>query len=251
MRQHIVAGNWKMNCDLDETETLLEEIKQHLDERDKDVKLIVAPTFPNLYPAFKNLRNTPVEVAAQNMHQEENGAFTGEVSADMLKSIGVKSVILGHSERRKYFNETNERLAKKAGTAINHGLDIMFCVGESLEDREADQHFEVVKTQITEGLFHLDPSVWGRVTIAYEPVWAIGTGKTATSDQAQEMHAFIRKSIAEQYDNAVADEVSVLYGGSVKPHNANELFGQDDVDGGLIGGASLKAEDFFGIVNSF
>lgn len=250
MREKIVAGNWKMNCDLAQTEKLLAEIKNNLNKKNDTVKIIVAPAFPNLYPAFQALRETPITVAAQNMHQSEKGAFTGEVSADMLKSVGVKTVILGHSERREYFHETNDLLSEKVDTALAHDLNIIFCVGEKLEDRENEKYFDVVKKQLEESLFHLNKDAWENITIAYEPIWAIGTGKTASADQAQEMHAFIRKTISDEYGK-ITESISILYGGSVKPGNAKEIFSKADVDGGLIGGASLKALDFLSIVDSF
>lgn len=251
MREKIVAGNWKMNCGLAETDELLRDIKNGLEKKHEAVKIIVAPAFTNLYPAFQALRETPISVAAQNMHQNENGAFTGEVSAKMLKSTGVETVILGHSERRQYFLENGDVLSKKTDTALTHDLDIIFCVGEKLEERENESHFDVAKKQVQDGLFHLDKNAWKKITIAYEPVWAIGTGKTASAEQAQEMHAFIRKTIAETYGEPIAEDVSILYGGSVKPANAREIFAKKDVDGGLIGGASLKAKDFLSIVDSF
>lgn len=251
MRNKIVAGNWKMNGDLQETETLLNDIKEQLNDKHSDVKLMVAPTYPNLYPAVQSLKDTAITVAAQNMHQEESGAFTGEVSGQMLKSVGVNTVILGHSERRKYFSENTDLLAQKVNAALLNDFDIIFCIGESLEDRESENHFKVVQKQLKESLFHIDKSAWKNIIMAYEPVWAIGTGKTASADQAQEMHAFIRKTISEKYDDTTADSIAILYGGSVKPHNAGEIFGKSDVDGGLIGGASLKAEAFLAIAEAF
>lgn len=251
MRKKIVAGNWKMNCDLAEMEELLGGIKNNLAEVPKEVTLMVAPSFTNLYPAFESLRNTPIKVVAQNMHQSENGAFTGEVSANMLKSIGVETVILGHSERRSIFDETDETLAEKVNTALKHDMQIIFCVGEELKDREAENHFEVVEKQLKNGLFHVANESWEQIILAYEPVWAIGTGETASPEQAQEMHAHIRKFIAEEYSEEIADKVAILYGGSVKPANAKEIFENKDVDGGLIGGAALKAADFLAIAESF
>ncbi|MCB0400370.1 MAG: triose-phosphate isomerase, partial [Winogradskyella sp.] len=179
------------------------------------------------------------------------GAYTGEISAGMLKSVGIKTVILGHSERRAYFNETDEALAKKVDTALANDMRVIFCFGEELSDRKAGNEETVVESQIRNALFHLSADAFKHIVLAYEPVWAIGTGETATPDQAQDMHAFIRKTLAEKYGNDVADGVSILYGGSVKPDNAKEIFSKPDVDGGLIGGASLKAEDFFAIVNAF
>lgn len=251
MRKQIVAGNWKMNCNLEETKTLLNALTSKLSTAQKEVKIMVAPAFTNLYPAVELLKDTAITVAAQNLHQEDKGAFTGEISAEMLQSIGVSTVILGHSERRKYFGETKAILNKKVNTALRHKFDVIFCVGESLEDRENERHFEVVKEQLYKSLFYIKKETWQHVILAYEPVWAIGTGKTATAAQAQKMHAFIRECIAEYYDQVTADDVSILYGGSVKPGNASEIFAEKDVDGGLIGGAALKADDFMAIVNAF
>lgn len=249
MRTKIVAGNWKMNNDLPETEDLLDDLK--IAELPDDVSLMVAPAYTNLYHAFNSLRNTRIEVVAQNMHQAASGAYTGEVSAAMLKSVGIQTVILGHSERRAYFQETDALIAEKVSTAVAQGMDVIFCFGEELEDRKAENHFEVVKSQLQHGLFHISDSAWKQVILAYEPVWAIGTGETASPEQAQEMHAFIRKTIATAYSAAIASGVSILYGGSVKPSNAAEIFGKPDVDGGLIGGASLNSEDFLAIAHSF
>lgn len=247
MRQKIVAGNWKMNKNAEQTEDLINELIHKLPET--DAKVIIAPTFVNLASAVDHTEFTAIEVAAQNMHQAEGGAFTGEISADMLKSIGVNIVILGHSERRAYFHETDALLANKVDTALKHEMKVIFCFGEELKDRQNKQHFNVVEYQLKDGLFHLPESAWANIVLAYEPVWAIGTGETATPEQAQEMHKFIRETILERYGNDVAENVSILYGGSVKPDNAKEIFSQADVDGGLIGGASLKADDFIGIIN--
>ena len=250
MRQNIVAGNWKMNNDLAETEELISHLKLQL-VKEPEATVMVAPSFTNLYPAFQALRNTPVIVAAQNMHEGKNGAFTGEVSASMLKSVGVTTVILGHSERRASFHETNEILAKKVNTAIENEMTVIFCFGEELEDRKSEKHFDVVETQLKEGLFKLPQSAWKNIILAYEPVWAIGTGETASPEQAQEMHKHIRNLLDKNIGSEVAQNTSILYGGSVKPNNAKEIFAKEDVDGGLIGGASLNAVDFVEIVNSF
>lgn len=250
MRDKIVAGNWKMNNDLAQTEDLLSKIKVQWEEK-PGVRVIVAPPFTNLYHAFDSLRETPIEVAAQNMNENKEGAFTGEISASMLKSVGVKTVILGHSERRSIFKETDEVLAKKVNAALENDMEVIFCCGEELAERKAERHFEVVKEQLEKGLFQIPADAWKKVVIAYEPVWAIGTGETASPEQAQEMHAFIRKTISQKYDDKVASAVAILYGGSVKPSNAKEIFAKEDVDGGLIGGASLKAEDFLSLVRSF
>jgi triosephosphate isomerase len=249
MPRKIVAGNWKMNNDLSQTETLLKDLKKHIIP--EDVTVMVAPSFTNIYPAFQLVREHPIQVIAQNMHQSKSGAFTGAVSVTMLKSVGVKTVILGHSERRAYFNETDSLLAEKVTTALAHDMNVIFCVGEELSDRNNEDHFGVILGQLENGLFHVSENSWSQIMIAYEPVWAIGTGETASPKQAQEMHEFIRETIAKHYGNSVSNEVSILYGGSVKPSNAKEIFGKKDVDGGLIGGASLNAEDFMAIVNAF
>ena len=248
MRQKIVAGNWKMNKNAEQTEDLINELIQKL-PAETESRVIIAPTFVNLASAVDHTEFTLIEVAAQNMHQAEGGAFTGEISADMLKNIGVNTVILGHSERRAYFHETDALLANKVDTALKHEMEIIFCFGEELKDRQDKQHFNVVEYQLKDALFHLPETAWKNIILAYEPVWAIGTGETASPEQAQEMHKFIRETILDRYGNDVADNVSILYGGSVKPENAKEIFSQPDVDGGLIGGASLKADDFIGIIS--
>ncbi|WP_109299441.1 triose-phosphate isomerase [Aquimarina sp. AU474] len=249
MRKKIVAGNWKMNKNLAETEALLSDLKSKLGNI-SGTQIIVAPTFVNLQKANEELTQVNIDVAAQNMHQSENGAFTGEISADMLNNIGVDTVILGHSERRAYFGETDALLAQKVDTALTHNMTIIFCFGEELQDRKSENHFAVVENQLKNGLFHIDTNAWKNIVLAYEPVWAIGTGETASPEQAQEMHAFIRSAIAKAYDQTIADEVSILYGGSVKPNNAEEIFAKQDVDGGLIGGAALDAESFTAIANA-
>jgi len=249
MRTKIVAGNWKMNKNSEETEDLLNELIDKLPD-DKEVQIIVAPTFVNLASAVDHLEFTNITVAAQNMHQNENGAYTGEISADMLKSIGVNTVILGHSERRSIFHESDSLIAYKVNTALKHDMSVIFCFGEELKDRQDKQHFNIVENQLRDGLFHLENDAWESIVLAYEPVWAIGTGETASPEQAQEMHAFIRETIRSRYGNDIADNVSILYGGSVKPDNAQEIFSKPDVDGGLIGGAALKADDFVAIVKA-
>lgn len=249
MRQKIVAGNWKMNKNAEETEDLLNDLIDKLPQ-DIDAQIIVAPTFINLASAVDHLEFTNIAVAAQNMHQNENGAYTGEISADMLKSIGVNIVILGHSERRAYFHETDTILSQKVTTALKHDMTVIFCFGEELKDRQNNQYFNVVENQLRDGLFHIENSDWEKIILAYEPVWAIGTGETASPEQAQEMHEFIRETIRKRFGSTIAEEVSILYGGSVKPENAREIFSKPDVDGGLIGGAALKASDFAAIVNS-
>ena len=248
MRHKIVAGNWKMHKNAEETEDFLNELIDQLPD-DLNAEIIVAPTFVNLASAADHVEFTPITVAAQNMHQAESGAYTGEVSAAMLKSIGVSTVILGHSERRAYFNETDAALANKLDTALKHEMRVIFCFGEELKDRHNGQHFNVVENQLREGLFHITDKDWEQIVLAYEPVWAIGTGETASPEQAQEMHAFIRNTIRTRYPK-IADDVSIVYGGSVKPENAKEIFSKPDVDGGLIGGAALKVADFIAIASA-
>ena len=249
MRRNIVAGNWKMNNDLAQTQSLITDLKKQ--KQTSKAEVMIAPTFTNLWNAFEALRESDIEVIAQNMHFAKSGAYTGEVSACMLKSVGITTVILGHSERRAYFNETDELLAKKVDTAMENNMTAIFCFGEELADRKAGKEETVVSSQLKNGLFHLDASTFTNIILAYEPVWAIGTGETATPEQAQDMHAFVRKTLADKYGDEIANNLSILYGGSVKPGNAKDIFSKPDVDGGLIGGASLKAEDFFAIVNAF
>ena len=249
MRKHIVAGNWKMNNDLAQTQALITNLKKQAQTSDAEV--MIAPTFTNLYSAFEALKPHNIEVIAQNMHFAKNGAYTGEISASMLKNVGVETVILGHSERRAYFGETEELLTKKVDAALENNMRIIFCFGEELNDRKMNNHFKVVESQVKNSLFHLPDTAWNNIVLAYEPVWAIGTGETASPEQAQEMHAFIRGLVLNKYNNDLAENVSILYGGSVKPSNAKEIFSKQDVDGGLIGGAALNAEDFYAIVNAF
>jgi triosephosphate isomerase len=249
MRSKIVAGNWKMHKNAEETEDLLNDLIDKL-PNDKETEIIVAPTFVNLSSAVGHLEFTNIQVAAQNMHEAESGAYTGEISASMLKSIGVNTVILGHSERRAIFHETDSIIALKVDTALKHDMRVIFCFGEELKDRQNKQHFNVVENQLRDGLFHIQKSSWENIVLAYEPVWAIGTGETASPEQAQEMHEFIRETVRKSFGSDVAEDLTILYGGSVKPDNAKEIFGKPDVDGGLIGGAALKAEDFAAIVNS-
>ncbi|MEQ8217901.1 MAG: triose-phosphate isomerase [Arenibacter sp.] len=248
MRSKIVAGNWKMNKNLVETEVLLAELSAKLP--DTKAEVMVAPTFVNLSAAVDKLKSSSIEVIAQNMHYAENGAYTGEISANMLLGIGVETVIIGHSERRAYFGETDEILAKKVVAALAKNMRVMFCFGEELEDRKSGNHFKIVESQLKNALFSLDASAWSKIILAYEPVWAIGTGETASPEQAQEMHAFIRETITNAYDAGIANNVSILYGGSVKPNNAVEIFSKPDVDGGLIGGAALVADDFIAIISA-
>lgn len=251
MRKKIVAGNWKMNNDLAESKSLINGIQSEIENLElNNTRVIVSPSYVNLSLALELTSSNNIEVASQNMHQAKSGAFTGEVSADMLKSLGIKSVIIGHSERRQYFNETDALLAEKMDAIIANNLEAIFCFGELLEDRKSDNHFNVVESQLKNALFHLKAEDFSSIVLAYEPVWAIGTGETASPEQAQEMHAFIRKTIAEKYNQEVADSISILYGGSVKPANAVEIFSKEDVDGGLIGGASLKPADFAAIIKA-
>ncbi|RRB03673.1 triose-phosphate isomerase [Larkinella rosea] len=252
MRKKIVAGNWKMNKTLDEAVALVSEVVNMIkDEVTGDVQVVLCT--PSIYlttlkPYLEG--QTRVALGAQNCHEKASGAYTGEISAPMLKSIGINYVILGHSERRQYFGETNAQLAEKVNSALANGLTPIFCCGESLEQRQSGVHFDFVRTQLTESLFHLTPEQFASVVIAYEPIWAIGTGLTASSEQAQEMHAALREHLAGKYGQEVANDTSILYGGSANEKNAAELFAQPDVDGGLIGGASLKSREFTIVVKS-
>lgn len=249
-RKKIVAGNWKMNKTVAEGKQLVSELQQGLSLGTGDVHVIIAAPFLHLPTLIEQSKeNNTLRFGAQNCHQEVSGAFTGEISAAMLADAGVQYVILGHSERRQYFNEDEALLSKKIDTALAQGLKVIYCVGESLEVRELNGQNELVKSQLT-ALDHLSPEAMAEVVLAYEPVWAIGTGKTATSEQAQEMHRFIRNTISEQFGKETADNTSILYGGSCNAQNAAELFAQPDIDGGLIGGASLKAPDFIAIIEA-
>lgn len=250
MRKKIVAGNWKMNTTIPEGKELIDGILSRQNEIPSDVQLIIAPPFTHLSLASEKIAGSRIALSAQNCADQAKGAYTGEVSASMLVSAGCGYVILGHSERREYYGETSSTLVRKMALALENGLKPIYCVGEKLEEREAGRHFEVVRFQIEDVLFGLTEEQLADVVIAYEPVWAIGTGKTATSEQAQEIHAFIRKTLAGKF-GPLAEEISILYGGSCKPSNARELFACKDIDGGLIGGASLKAEDFLGIATSY
>lgn len=251
MRSKIVAGNWKMNKTLDEAHVLTTEILSLVGEEVKGpVKAILCTPFPYLFPVKQLLgESVRISVGAQNCSEHEAGAYTGEVSAPMIASLGVHYVILGHSERRQYFGEDGAVLAKKIDAALKHGLTPIFCCGEMLDVRERNEHEQLVTKQVEEALFHLRAEAIQKIVVAYEPVWAIGTGKTASSQQAQDMHAVIRKHIAGKY-GAVADTISILYGGSVNAGNAKELFACADVDGGLVGGASLKAREFVDIMKA-
>ena len=253
MRKHIVAGNWKMNCTFNEADDLINSIMEQLEQKElpRDTQLIVCPPFPYLEMTTDYANDSYFMVGAQNVAAEEKGAYTGEVSAEMLESMEIDYCIVGHSERRAYYGETDQTVAAKVDRLLAHGLKPIVCVGEVLEEREAGKQLDVVKRQVEDGLFHLTPEQMKEVVIAYEPVWAIGTGKTATPEQAQEIHAHIRSLLATKYGKDLANEISILYGGSCKPSNAKELFACPDIDGGLIGGASLKAEDFIAIALSF
>ena len=249
MRKQIVAGNWKMNKDYVDSELLVSKLLEQYNHSQTEV--IIAPPFTSLLCSSNLLKGSQINVAAQNMHFAENGAYTGEISAGMLKSIGVQTVILGHSERRAYFNETNTLLAKKVDTALQHSMRIIFCFGEELADRRSGNEEVIVEGQIKNALFHLPASAWENIVLAYEPVWAIGTGETASPEQAQDMHAFVRKTIENKYSSDLSAEVTIIYGGSVKSTNAKEIFSKADVDGGLIGGAALDVTQFTAIINAF
>ena len=251
MRKSIVAGNWKMNLKREEALVLVSEVLSQI-SKDDNIEVVFAPSFLYLFKIAKMCSDfESVKVAAQNCSKEEKGAFTGEVSSEMIASSNGDYVIIGHSERRKCFTETNTDLAEKVNRALANNLKVIFCCGESLTQRKDEAHFDWIKKQLSEGLFHLSAKEFENIVIAYEPIWAIGTGITATSEQAQEMHQFIRNFLNEKYGSEVADDTSILYGGSCKPINAKELFSQTDIDGGLIGGASLKADNFLSIINSF
>ena len=251
MRKKIVAGNWKMNTDYAEGISLFSEIVNIVrDEKKGDQVAVICAPFIHLNSLSK-LGGDTVKIGAQNCHQNESGAFTGETSAKMIKSVGCEYVIIGHSERRQYFAESDALLAEKTKIALAHGLIPLFCVGETLDERNNGNFFEILKGQLENGVFGLDEADFAKVVIAYEPVWAIGTGLTATAEQAQEVHAFIRSELVYRYGEEVAEDTSILYGGSCNPKNAAELFAQKDIDGGLIGGASLKSRDFADIVKTF
>ncbi len=251
MRKNIVAGNWKMNTTLPEGVKLAEDVNAALGKITPKCDVIICAPFTHLASINNVIDANKLGLGAENCADHRSGAYTGEVSAPMVASTGAKYVILGHSERRQYYNETSEILREKVRLALDNNLTPIFCIGEVLAQREDGSYFDVVKTQIEEGLFNLDAAEFSKIILAYEPVWAIGTGKTATDDQAQEIHAFIRKTIANKYGKEVADNTSILYGGSCKPSNAAQLFAKPDVDGGLIGGASLDAESFMDIVTAF
>ena len=251
MRKKIVAGNWKMNTTVPEGIELAKAVVAKSGEVPAGVKLIIATPFPHLYPVAEVVKGTAVSLSAENCADKEKGAYTGEVSAAMLASVGCEYTILGHSERRQYYGETDEKLVEKTKLALANGLKVILCVGENLDEREAGKHFDVCETQIKNVLYNFTAEELKNIVIAYEPVWAIGTGKTATSEQAEEIHAFIRKVISDKFGVEAAEDTTILYGGSCKPSNAKELFAQKDIDGGLIGGAALKADDFIAIAQSY
>ncbi|MBR5898848.1 MAG: triose-phosphate isomerase [Muribaculaceae bacterium] len=251
MRKKIVAGNWKMNTNLQEGVALAEKVNEALKGVTPNCDVVIAVPFTHLASVNAVIDSAKLGLGAENCADKKSGAYTGEVSASMVASTGATYVILGHSERRQYYGETSAILKEKVGLALENNLTPIFCIGEVLEERENGTYFDVVKAQIEEALFELSAEDFGKIILAYEPVWAIGTGKTATDDQAEEMHAFIREILAAKYGEAVAEETSILYGGSCKPSNAAQLFAKPNVDGGLIGGASLEAESFMGIVNAF
>ncbi len=248
MRKKIVAGNWKMYKDKSETIELISQLKEKLSSYTPEVEIIICPPYTSIELAGELIKNSKIFLGAQNMHSEIEGAFTGEVSGKMLKSFGVEYVILGHSERRSYFKETDEFINQKIKRAIEFDIKPIFCLGETLEERENGKTFDVVENQLTKGLSGISRIDLEKVVVAYEPVWAIGTGKTATPEQAQEVQSFLRTKISELYDSEIASKVRILYGGSVKPENAKDLFKQPDIDGGLIGGACLKADSFYQII---
>ena len=251
MRKNIVAVNWKMNTTVPEGIELAKAVVAQSAQVPAEVGLIVATPFTHLCPVADVLKGSRVELSAQNCADKEKGAYTGEVSVSMLTSTGAQWTILGHSERRQYYGETDAKLVEKTRLALAAGLKVILCVGENLDEREAGKHFDVVTAQTRDVLYNFTAEDMKNIVVAYEPVWAIGTGKTATAEQAQEIHACIRKVLADKFGAQVADDTTILYGGSCKPSNAKELFAQPDIDGGLIGGAALKAEDFIGIAVSF
>jgi triosephosphate isomerase len=250
MRKKIIAGNWKMFNDINGTVKLISDIKNDLNGKNSKALVIICPPFTNLETASTLIKGSDIKLGAQNMYYEENGAFTGEISPSMLKSVGVEYVILGHSERRTIFGETDQLINRKIKAAIKHGLKPIFCIGETLAEREKEITFKVIETQVKNGLEGLNEQELVNLIVAYEPIWAIGTGKTATPEQAQEVHKFIRDLIAKVLSSAFADGIVIQYGGSVKPENAKELLSQPDIDGALVGGACLKSDSFLKIVEA-
>lgn len=250
MRPKIIAGNWKMNQTLETTHDFIKELSQKIDQKEPNKQIIIAPAYPFLERALHWSKGSSIDIAAQNMHQCDKGAYTGEVSASMLCSIGIKTVILGHSEPRQYLKESDELLTKKVIQALKNNLQVIFCVGESLEQRKKGKHFTTVQNQIEKVLFALGSQEIEKIVLAYEPIWAIGTGEVATSDEAQKMHAYLRELFTKKYGHSIGEKIRILYGGSLKPDNAKELLSQKDIDGGLIGGASLRVDDFVEIIKS-
>lgn len=250
MRRKVIAGNWKMNNDLNGTISLISNIKKEMSGKNLVSEVIVCPPFTNLETANALLKDSTVKLGAQNIYFEESGAFTGEISPDMIKSAGCEFVIIGHSERRTIFGETDLSINKKIKTAIKHGLKPIFCIGETLEEREKGVTFKVIETQIRNGLEGITESELQNLILAYEPVWAIGTGKNATPEQAQEVHKFIRALIAKLFSSSFSEQLVIQYGGSVKAENAKELLSQPDIDGALVGGACLKADSFIKIIEA-
>ncbi|MCT4665170.1 MAG: triose-phosphate isomerase [Flavobacteriales bacterium] len=250
MRKYILAGNWKMNTDITTGIQLSQEIVDQYPTTLENQRTILCPPYTHLFPIEKETKNTPVEVAAQNCHSEKSGAYTGEISVEMLQSLGLKTVILGHSERRSYFGETDEVLKNKVNHALSEGMEIIFCIGESEDQRENEDFLAILKSQMEQAIFQLNEEQFSNIILAYEPVWAIGTGKTASPEQAEEVHAFLRACLEEKYSKETAQNTSILYGGSCKPANANEIFSKPNVDGGLIGGAALKSTDFIALINA-
>lgn len=251
MRRKIVAGNWKMNLSFPQAEELIGSIAEKLDEKKLNCDVIICPPALYLEMATDYAEESVLYVGAQNVSEHDSGAYTGEISASMIRSVDVPYCIVGHSERRKYFNESDKTLSEKVNALLDNDISPIFCIGELLEERESEKHFDVVRAQLENGLFNLNADEFSNIVVAYEPVWAIGTGVVATPDQAQQMHKFIRGVIAEKYGKDVAEETTILYGGSCNAANATDLFSNEDVDGGLIGGASLKADDFIKIIESF
>ena len=251
MRKKIVAGNWKMNLDLQEGIALAKELNEVLTAEKPNCDVVICTPFIHLASVASVLDANLIGLGAENCADKEKGAYTGEVSAKMVKSTGAQYVILGHSERREYYKETPEILKEKVLLALANGLKVIFCIGESLEEREANKQNEVVKAELEGSVFNLSAEDFAKIVIAYEPIWAIGTGKTATAEQAEEIHAYIRGCVAKKYGAEVAENTSILYGGSCKASNAPELFAKPDIDGGLIGGASLKCADFKGIIDAW
>ena len=250
MRKKIIAGNWKMNNDLSESQNLITKLISGLNKEKIACEVIICPPFTSLSEASSLIKNTPIKLGAQNMHEEENGAFTGEVSASMLKSVGCDYVILGHSERRTIYGESDKLINSKIKVALKHNLKPIFCIGETLEEREKNVTEDVIRRQVVDGLRDLSLRDLSNLIMAYEPVWAIGTGRTATPSQAEAVHAFIRNLIKEDFTPENAEEMVIQYGGSVKPDNAKELLSQKDIDGALVGGACLKADSFISIIKA-